>query len=64
MFFIYLVELDDAEYRYWSFMEAHPAHNSLPANAKMEAMDVLTWAWTGNKWLYLPTRAPITQAFS
>ena len=46
--FIYLVELDDAEYRYWSFMEAHPAHNSLPANAKMEAMDVLTWAWTGN----------------
>ena len=29
-------------------MEAHPAHNTLPAKAKMEAMDVLTWAWTGN----------------
>ena len=29
-------------------MEAHPAHNSLPVKAKMEAMDVLTWAWTGN----------------
>jgi hypothetical protein len=42
----------DTEYRYWSFMEAHPAHNSLPAKAKMEAMDVLTWAWTGNgSWL-------------
>jgi len=36
----------DTEYRYWSFMEAHPAHNPLPANAKMEAMDMLTWAWT------------------
>jgi hypothetical protein len=35
------------EYRYWSFIEAHPAHNSLPVNAKIEAMDVLTWAWTG-----------------
>jgi hypothetical protein len=39
-------------------MEAHPAHNSLPAKAKMEAMDVLTWAWTGNGF-YLPTRAPL-----
>lgn len=38
----------DTEYRYWSFLEAHPAHNSLPAKAKIEAMDVLTWAWTGN----------------
>ena len=32
------------------FMEAHPAHNSLPAKAKIEAMDVLTWAWMG-KWV-------------
>ena len=31
----------DTEYslRYWSFMETHPAHNSLPAKVKM---DVLT----------------------
>jgi len=36
----------DTEYRYWSFMEAHPAHNSLSANVKMEAMDMLTWDWT------------------
>ena len=37
----------DMEYRYWAFIEAHPAHTSLPVNAKVEAMDVLTWAWTG-----------------
>lgn len=28
-------------------MEAHPAHTSLPLNSRSEAMDVLTWAWTG-----------------
>jgi hypothetical protein len=39
-FFLKKKELD-TEYRYWSFMEAHPAHNSLPAKAKIEAMDVL-----------------------
>jgi hypothetical protein len=43
-----LIELD-MEYRYWSFMEAHPMHTLLPVNAKIEAMDVLTWAWTGTK---------------
>jgi hypothetical protein len=37
----------DMEYRYWSFIEAHPAHTALSANAKVEAMDALTWAWTG-----------------
>ena len=42
----------DTEFRYWSFMEAHPAHNSLPAKAKLEAMDVLTWAWTGNRFFF------------
>ena len=39
-------------------MEAHPAHNSLPAKAKIEAMDVLTWAWTGNNYFYLPILFP------
>ncbi|KAF8875242.1 hypothetical protein BD779DRAFT_217672 [Infundibulicybe gibba] len=33
----------DAKYRYWSFMEAHPAHTSLPQNAQQEAMKALTW---------------------
>ena len=37
---VFFLQLD-TEYRYWSFMEAHPAHNSLPANAKMEAMESL-----------------------
>ena len=42
----------DKEYKYWSFMEAHSAHSSLPAKAKMEAMDALTSAWTGNGFIY------------
>lgn len=37
----------DMEYRYWSFMEAHPAHASLSFQARTEAVEVLTWAWTG-----------------
>ncbi|KAF8886964.1 hypothetical protein BD779DRAFT_1529018 [Infundibulicybe gibba] len=52
----------DMEYRYWSFVEAHPAHTSLPLNARAEAMDVLTWAWTDR---LLPSNraapAPFTQ---
>ncbi|KAJ8698975.1 hypothetical protein PTI98_005621 [Pleurotus ostreatus] len=36
----------DVEYRYWSFMEAHPAHVTLPPNAKTEAVEVLTWSYT------------------
>ena len=44
-------------------MEAHPAHNSLPAKAKTEALDVLTWAWTGNG-LSLPTRVASCLSFS
>ncbi|KAF8804295.1 hypothetical protein BYT27DRAFT_6700590 [Phlegmacium glaucopus] len=52
----------DTEYRYWSFVEAHPAHNALPSKAKIEAMDVLTWAWTER---LLPSHravpAPFTQ---
>lgn len=39
------------EYRYWAFMEAHPAHAALPFSARREAMEVLTWAWTGACWI-------------
>ena len=42
----------DMEYRYWTFMESHPAHASLPENASTEAMDTLTWCHTGE--LYAP----------
>ena len=40
-------------------MEAHRVHISLPAKAKVEAMDVLMWARTGNNYFYLPTCAPL-----
>jgi hypothetical protein len=28
-------------------MEGHPAHAALPPTARAEALDVLTWAYTG-----------------
>jgi hypothetical protein len=37
----------DIESRYWAFVETHPAHVSLPARTKVEAMEVLRWAWAG-----------------
>lgn len=37
----------DKEYRYWAFVEGHPAHIVLPENAHSEAMDALTWSYTG-----------------
>lgn len=51
----------DMEFRYWSFMEAHPAHTALPAKARSEAMDVLTWAWTDR---LLPSHRAIPSPFS
>ncbi|KAL5529867.1 hypothetical protein ACEPAF_6124 [Sanghuangporus sanghuang] len=36
----------DNEYRYWAFMETHPAHTPLPVNAYAEAWDKLTWSYT------------------
>ncbi|KII94553.1 hypothetical protein PLICRDRAFT_98675 [Plicaturopsis crispa FD-325 SS-3] len=51
----------DMEYRYWSFMESHPAHVALPANARAEALDVLTWSWTDR---LLPSDRPISPPFS
>ena len=44
-------------------MEAHPAHNSLPVKAKMEAMDVLTWAWTGNNGFLSTHSHPLYSSF-
>ena len=28
-------------------MESHPAHASLPSNARSDALDALTWSYTG-----------------
>ncbi|OBZ70382.1 hypothetical protein A0H81_09801 [Grifola frondosa] len=35
----------DMEYRYWAFMEGHPAHTPLPAETYNEAMDALQWSY-------------------
>ena len=35
------------EYQYWSFMMTHPAHTLLPSESVTEAIDVLTWSYTG-----------------
>ncbi|KAJ7082403.1 hypothetical protein B0H15DRAFT_785681 [Mycena belliarum] len=52
------------EYRYWAFMESHPAHATMPFAARREAMDVLTWAWTDRLLppQELPVPPPFTQA--
>lgn len=41
-----LTELD-GHYRYWSFMEGHPAHAQMSPAAHAEASDALTWSYTG-----------------
>ncbi|KAF7798394.1 hypothetical protein EIP86_009615 [Pleurotus ostreatoroseus] len=35
----------DSEYRYWSYLESHPAHAVLPQKASSEAMDALRWCY-------------------
>ncbi|KAJ7111754.1 hypothetical protein C8R44DRAFT_252675 [Mycena epipterygia] len=52
----------DMEYRYWAFMEAHPAHAALPFAARREAMEVLTWAWTDR--LLPPQHTPLPPPFT
>ncbi|KAJ8594531.1 hypothetical protein M405DRAFT_838473 [Rhizopogon salebrosus TDB-379] len=51
--------LDD-EYR-WSFVESHPAHVSLPTDARNEAIDALHWSYTDPLWAY---HQPVTLPFS
>ncbi|KAF8871684.1 hypothetical protein BD779DRAFT_441292 [Infundibulicybe gibba] len=51
----------DARYRYWSFMEAHPAHVSLPPNAHQDAIDALDWVSTD--WLF-PSHRSIPAPFT
>ncbi|KAF7320535.1 hypothetical protein HMN09_00137200 [Mycena chlorophos] len=36
----------DMEYRYWAYMESHPAHSVVPYTVRREAMNLLTWSWT------------------
>jgi len=51
----------DMEYRYWSFIETHPSHTTLPFEVRTEAMDVLTWAWTDRLLSHRPVPTPFTQ---
>ncbi|KAF7984725.1 hypothetical protein HWV62_11654 [Athelia sp. TMB] len=51
----------DGRYRYWSFMETHPAHSGLSMAAHAEATDVLTWCYTER---ILPPAGPVTPPFT
>lgn len=35
------------EHRYWSYIEAHPAHAPLPPSAASEAINILQWSYAG-----------------
>ncbi|KIY67714.1 hypothetical protein CYLTODRAFT_352645 [Cylindrobasidium torrendii FP15055 ss-10] len=51
----------DMEYRYWTFIESHPAHCAVANAARLEAMDILTWSWTDQ---ILPARTGIRTPFT
>jgi len=51
----------DMEYRYWTFMESHPAHVPLPENALSEAMNTLTWCYTD---CLLPSQQTVQPPFT
>ncbi|KAI0690265.1 hypothetical protein BC835DRAFT_1365422 [Cytidiella melzeri] len=51
----------DVEYRYWTYVESHPAHEPLPANAHAEALDALTWCYTE---CLLPSERTVPPAFT
>ncbi|KAI0638617.1 hypothetical protein C8Q77DRAFT_1047520 [Trametes polyzona] len=51
----------DMEYRYWGFLEGHPAHAPLPAETHTEAMDALKWSYTD---CLLPAARPAPPPFA
>ncbi|TFY80046.1 hypothetical protein EWM64_g3967 [Hericium alpestre] len=54
-------DLLEAEARYWTFIESHPAHAPLPPTAVAEAMDILTWSYTDR---LLPSSSSSTTPFT
>ncbi|KAH9833855.1 uncharacterized protein C8Q71DRAFT_772821 [Rhodofomes roseus] len=36
----------DMQYRYWSYVESHPAHVPLTSESRAEAVEVLKWSYT------------------
>ncbi|TFK94846.1 hypothetical protein K466DRAFT_475411 [Polyporus arcularius HHB13444] len=51
----------DMEYRYWCFIEGHPAHVPLAPETKTEAMDALKWSYTD---CLLPSSRPAPPPFA
>ncbi|EMD40307.1 hypothetical protein CERSUDRAFT_130057 [Gelatoporia subvermispora B] len=49
------------EYRYWGFLESHPAHAPLAEGAKAEAMEALTWSHMD---CLLPSSRPVQPPFA
>lgn len=39
----------ESKLRYWEFVESHPAHMALPPGAAEEAVEALTWSYTGEQ---------------
>jgi len=52
----------DMEYRYWSFLESHPAHTGLPPKAHSDAMETLAWALTDR--LVHPSQVQVKPPFT
>ncbi|KAH9939244.1 uncharacterized protein BXZ73DRAFT_43685, partial [Epithele typhae] len=51
----------DMEYRYWGFLEGHPAHTSISPDTQTEAMDALKWSYTD---CILPSARPAPPPFA
>ncbi|KAI0658603.1 hypothetical protein C8Q70DRAFT_917273 [Cubamyces menziesii] len=51
----------DMEYRYWGYLEGHPAHAPLSSETHTEAMDALKWSYTD---CLLPTVRPAPPPFA
>ena len=41
----------DLEYRYWTFVEAHPSHVVLEERAKQEVYEAINWSMTSKLFL-------------
>ncbi|EJF62218.1 hypothetical protein BD309DRAFT_991084 [Dichomitus squalens] len=49
------------EYRYWGFIEGHPAHQAISTETRKEAMDALQWSYTDS---LLPSARPAPPPFA
>ncbi|KZT06446.1 uncharacterized protein LAESUDRAFT_653443 [Laetiporus sulphureus 93-53] len=49
------------EYRYWMYLEEHPAHAPIPPHTHQEAMNALSWSYTES---LLPSSRPVAPPFA